>query len=52
MLQITERSAKADIIDAAVELTDSQAEQIANLKEDRKALACASLLLLAATILF
>lgn len=52
MLQITERSAKADIIDAAVELTDTQAEQIANLKEDRKALACASLLLLAATILF
>tara|TARA_A100001201_G_scaffold54562_2_gene53165 strand:- start:1623 stop:1781 length:159 start_codon:yes stop_codon:yes gene_type:complete len=52
MLQITERSAKADIIDAAVELTDTQAEQIANLKQDRRALTCVSLLLLTATILF
>ena len=52
MTNITERSAKADIIDAAVELADTQAEQIANLRQDRKALAIASFLLLATTVLF
>ena len=33
MNQITERSAKADIIDAAIELTETQAELIDELKE-------------------
>ena len=37
-MNVTERSAKADIIDAAVELTDTQAERIADLEQDRRAL--------------
>ena len=32
-MNITERSSKADIIDAALELTDSQAERIAQLEQ-------------------
>mgnify|MGYP003336706428 FL=1 len=32
-MNITERSSKADIIDAALELTESQADQISELKQ-------------------
>lgn len=35
---ITERSAKADVITAALELTDSQAEQINRLRQQQQAL--------------
>jgi hypothetical protein len=34
-MNITERSSKADIIDAAVELTSSQAEQITALQQQQ-----------------
>lgn len=34
-MNITERSSKADIIDAAVELTSTQAEQISELKQQQ-----------------
>jgi hypothetical protein len=34
-MNITERSSKADIIDAAVELTEMQAEQISDLKQQQ-----------------
>ena len=34
-MNITERSSKADIIDAAVELTSTQAEQIDALKQQQ-----------------
>jgi hypothetical protein len=37
-MNITERSSKADIIDAAVELTSSQEEQIATLKQQQELL--------------
>ena len=37
-MNITERSSKAAIIDAAMELTESQAEQIAQLQERQKVL--------------
>jgi len=49
-MNITSRSSKADIIDAAMELTDSQAERIAQLEERQAVLlallAIASVLLL------
>ena len=35
---ITERSAKADVITAALELTDSQAEEINRLRQQQQAL--------------
>jgi len=35
---ITERSAKADVITAALELTDSQAEEIKRLRQQQQAL--------------
>lgn len=35
---ITESSAKADVITAALELTDSQAEQISRLRQQQQAL--------------
>ena len=34
-MNITERSSKADIIDAALELTESQADQISELKQQQ-----------------
>jgi len=34
-MNITERSSKADIIDAAVELTSQQADQISELKQQQ-----------------
>lgn len=37
-MNITERSSKADIIDAACELTDSQAERIAQLEQQQTVL--------------
>ena len=37
MLNITSKSTKADIIDAAVELTDSQAERIETLEQQLQA---------------
>ena len=51
-MNITERSAKADIIDAAVELTSTQAERIADLEQDRRALCCLSAVLLVVAVLF
>ena len=51
-MNVTERSAKADIIDAAVELTDSQAERIADLENDRTALWGLSAVLLVYSVLF
>lgn len=37
-MNITERSTKADIIDAAVELTSQQADQISELKQQQNLL--------------
>lgn len=37
-MNITERSSKADIIDAAIELTDSQSELITNLRQQQRSL--------------
>ena len=51
-MNVTERSAKADIIDAAVELTDSQAERIADLENDRTALWVLAAVLLVYSVLF
>ena len=50
-MNVTERSAKADIIDAAVELTDTQAERIADLEQDRRALWFLTAALLAFNVL-
>ena len=38
MVSITEGSSKADVITAALELTDSQAEQINRLRQQQQAL--------------
>lgn len=49
-MNITERSSKTDIIDAACELTDIQAEQIAQL-EQRQAVLWALLVCLSSLLL-
>ena len=41
MSTINERSAKADIIDASLEMIDTQAETIAQLKQERVTLVAA-----------
>lgn len=38
MANVTARSSKADIIDAALELTDTQAERIARLEQQQRIL--------------
>ena len=52
MTQITEQSTKADIIDAAIEFTDSQAELINELQQRQTFLIKVVAVLLLITVLF
>ena len=51
-MNITAASNKADIIDASIEVIDTQAEQIAELKQERLILISTSAFLLASLFLF